>query len=229
MLLRGSFDISWKGASHRIGPRADVFSGYPHAVYLPARTPFRVVAQRRLRARRLPRAVRGKPSRRASSGPRTAATRFAAAATRRARSSTSCRRRSPPIGCCSARCSRPAATGRAIRRTSTTPIDPPREVKLEEIYYYRFEEPDGYGFQRVYTNRRDRHAARSTHGDVVAGARRISPVCYSLRIQRLLPERAGRHAPIDGGQRRSALRALSPRLAGARSAGAAGRAAGGGN
>ena len=29
--------------------------------------------------------------------------------------------------------------------------DPPREVDLEEIYYFRFRDPDGYGFQRVST------------------------------------------------------------------------------
>ena len=45
MLLRGEFDVSWEGASHRIGPRTDVFTDYPHAVYLPARTRFRVVAR----------------------------------------------------------------------------------------------------------------------------------------------------------------------------------------
>src|SRR5258706_623608 len=45
VLLRGEFEIGWVGASHRVGPRADVFSSYPHAVYLPARTRFRLVAR----------------------------------------------------------------------------------------------------------------------------------------------------------------------------------------
>ena len=36
VLLRGLFEVSWDGTSHRVGPRADVFGGYPHAVYLPA-------------------------------------------------------------------------------------------------------------------------------------------------------------------------------------------------
>src|ERR1700704_7214882 len=45
VLLRGEFEVRWAGASHTIGPRADVFSAYPHAVYLPARTPFRVVTR----------------------------------------------------------------------------------------------------------------------------------------------------------------------------------------
>jgi 5-deoxy-glucuronate isomerase len=45
--------------------------------------------------------------------------------------------------------------------------DPPREVDLEEIYYFRFRDPNAYGFQRVYTQRRD-DTVRVTHGDVVA-------------------------------------------------------------
>jgi 5-deoxy-glucuronate isomerase len=45
--------------------------------------------------------------------------------------------------------------------------DPPREVDLEEIYYFRFRDANGYGFHRVYNNRRD-DTVRVTHGDVVA-------------------------------------------------------------
>jgi 5-deoxy-glucuronate isomerase len=43
---------------------------------------------------------------------------------------------------------------------------PPGEVKLEEIYYYRFEHPDAYGIQRLY----DRHSDRAVtvrHGNVM--------------------------------------------------------------
>ena len=44
--------------------------------------------------------------------------------------------------------------------------DPPREVKLEEIYYYRFDDPAAYGFQRLYDKRRDQ-TLTVRHGDVV--------------------------------------------------------------
>ena len=39
--------------------------------------------------------------------------------------------------------------------------NPPREVDLEEIYYFRYQDADGYGFQRVYNEspRRDRFAS----------------------------------------------------------------------
>ena len=42
VLLSGTFRIRWEedGREHSVGPRASVFSGYPHAVYLPAGTAF---------------------------------------------------------------------------------------------------------------------------------------------------------------------------------------------
>ncbi len=98
--------------------------------------------------------------------PKIADSKFAAAATRRGRSSTSCRPGSRPIGCWCARFLRRRATGRAILRTSTIVDRPPGEVKLEEIYYYRFEHPDAYGMQRLYDRRSDRTVTVG-HGDVV--------------------------------------------------------------
>ena len=101
MLLRGEFE-RWPGGSHRIGPRADVFAAYPHAVYLPAGVRF-VSGLGGLGNRRLPRLVTVRPEKLGLAprviGRATAATRFAAAATRRGRSSTSCRRRFRPTVC----------------------------------------------------------------------------------------------------------------------------------
>ena len=45
---------------------------------------------------------------------------------------------------------------------------PPREVKLEEIYYYRFADRDAFGFQRLYDHGKGGDQALTvTHGDVV--------------------------------------------------------------
>ncbi len=46
--------------------------------------------------------------------------------------------------------------------------NPPGEVDLEEIYYYRMRQPDGYGFQRLYTadGARD-ETVKVVDGDVV--------------------------------------------------------------
>jgi 5-deoxy-glucuronate isomerase len=46
--------------------------------------------------------------------------------------------------------------------------NPPVEVDLEEIYYYRMRQPDGYGFQRLYTANGSRdETVKVVNGDVV--------------------------------------------------------------
>jgi 5-deoxy-glucuronate isomerase len=46
--------------------------------------------------------------------------------------------------------------------------NPPGEVDLEEIYYYRMRQPDGYGFQRLYTADGSRdETVKVEDGDVV--------------------------------------------------------------
>ena len=99
--------------------------------------------------------------------------------------------------------------------------DPPREVDLEEIYYFRFRDPNGYGFQRVYTKRRD-ETVRVTHGDVVAVRDGFHPFVTAYGYDAYYLNVLAGDAAIDGGQRRSALRALPARVAAARSAAAAG-------
>src|SRR4029453_11482860 len=48
VLLGGLASITWSGerVPPRLGPRRDVFSEYPHAVYLPPRTPYELRAER---------------------------------------------------------------------------------------------------------------------------------------------------------------------------------------
>src|ERR671938_1911209 len=45
VLLRGACRVEWQGGAADLGPRRDVFAAYPHAIYLPPRTPFRVTAR----------------------------------------------------------------------------------------------------------------------------------------------------------------------------------------
>ena len=54
--------------------------------------------------------------------------------------------------------------------------DPPREAYLEELYYYRFARPEGWGFARVYTPERDLDAAYAvTDQDVLLIPRGYHP------------------------------------------------------
>jgi 5-deoxy-glucuronate isomerase len=175
VLLRGTFVVSWAGVTHRVGPRADVFRDYPHAVYLPARTAFTIVA-----------------------------TSECEVADCRAPSQLSIGS-AGPSGLVAPRVIRPEDCGFEIRGGGNatrqivdilapafaadrllicevyTPSgnwssypphkhdtdNPPHEAALEEVYYFRYKDPNGYGFHRVYTSRRD-ETVRVTHGDVVA-------------------------------------------------------------
>jgi len=166
VLLRGELDVSWAGASHRIGPRRDVFDGYPHAVYLPARTPFKLVADTACeiadcRARSsgafAPRLIRPEDCGYEIRGGGNATRQIvdilppAFAADR--------------LMLCEV--FTPGGNWSSYPPHKHDTDNPPGEVDLEEVYYYRFRHRDGYGFQRVYNGRRD-DTLRVTDGDIVA-------------------------------------------------------------
>jgi 5-deoxy-glucuronate isomerase len=166
VLLSGEFDVSWNGTSHRVGPRVDVFSGYPHAVYLPARMPFRVVARsaceiadaRVASTRKLvPRLIRPEDCGYEIRG--------GGNATRQIVDIIPPAFDADRLLICEV--FTPGGNWSSYPPHKHDTDDPPREVDLEEIYYFRFRDPNGYGFQRVYTRRRD-ETVRVTHGDVVA-------------------------------------------------------------
>jgi 5-deoxy-glucuronate isomerase len=172
VLLRGKCRVEFAASGSRqradavvLGPRRDVFSGYPHAAYLPPRTRFRVIAHElaELADARAP-----------------ARKRFEARLIRpedcgfEIRGGGNATRQIvdilPPA----------AAADRLLICEVFTPagnwssypphkhdVDrPPAEVKLEEIYYYRFQDRDAFGIQRLYDKRSDR-TLTVTHGDVV--------------------------------------------------------------
>jgi 5-deoxy-glucuronate isomerase len=166
VLLRGEFEASWDGATHRIGPRADVFLGYPHAVYLPARTPFRIVAKgaceiadcRAASTRALePRVIRPEDCGYEIRG--------GGNATRQIVDILSPSFPADRLLICEV--FTPGGNWSSYPPHKHDTDDPPREVDLEEIYYFRYRDANGYGFHRVYTRRRD-DTVRVTHGDVVA-------------------------------------------------------------
>jgi 5-deoxy-glucuronate isomerase len=166
VLLRGAFHISWTGAHHRAGPRADVFSGYPHAVYLPARTPFELVAdtaceiadcRARSTASFAPRLIRPEDCGYEIRG--------GGNATRQIVDIMPPAFPADRLLICEVYT--PSGNWSSYPPHKHDTDDPPREVDLEEIYYFRYKDPNGYGFHRVYSSRRD-ETVRVTHGDVVA-------------------------------------------------------------
>ena len=75
-------------------------------------------------------------------------------------------------------------------------------MDLEEIYYYRMKQPDGYGLQRLYTADGSRDdTVKVEDGDVVLVRDDAHPLRQRLRNRFLLSERAGGHPAVDGGER----------------------------
>jgi len=171
VLLRGLFDISWGGGRHRVGPRADVFASYPEAVYLPAGTAFRIVAGEPCEIADC-RATTSTPGRRPRLEPRMIRSgdcgyeiRGGGNATRQIIDIMPPSFPADRLLVCEV--FTPGGNWSSYPPHKHDTDDPPREVDLDEVYYFRFRDPDGYGFQRIYTDRRD-DTLRVAHGDVVA-------------------------------------------------------------
>jgi 5-deoxy-glucuronate isomerase len=179
VLLSGHCEVSFgtheETRRETLGPRRSVFAGYPHAIYLPPRTAFRVVAGERTeladgRAPAFAKATAGRP----------AGTKLEAKVIRpeqcgfEIRGGGNATRQIVdiiPPGFAADRllvCEvfTPAGNWSSYPPHKHDVDRPPGEVKLEEIYYYRFEHPDAYGMQRLYDRRSDR-TMTVRHGDVV--------------------------------------------------------------
>jgi len=166
VLLQGLLRVAWDGDSHRIGPRASVFAAYPQAVYLPAGTHARVEAiepsviadcrapstevfpARVIRPEDCGYEIRGGGN-----------------ATRQIVDILPPAFAADRLMLCEV--FTPGGNWSSYPPHKHDTDNPPGEVDLEEVYYYRFRHRDGYGFQRVYNGRRD-DTVRVTDGDVVA-------------------------------------------------------------
>jgi 5-deoxy-glucuronate isomerase len=180
-----SFDSHEEKRAEVLGPRRSVFAGYPHAIYLPPRTAFRVVASERteLADGRAPAFAKASASAKATADKtagRPSSTKLEARVIRpedcgfEIRGGGNATRQIVdiiPPGFPADRllvCEvfTPAGNWSSYPPHKHDVDRPPGEVKLEEIYYYRFEHPDAYGMQRLYDRRSDRTVTVG-HGDVV--------------------------------------------------------------
>jgi 5-deoxy-glucuronate isomerase len=169
VLLAGQCRVIFGDRVETLGPRASVFAGYPHAIYLPPGTAFRVEADEptELADGRAP-----------ATGRRTARLEARVIAPESCgfeiRGGGNATRQIvdiiPPdfpadrLLICEV--FTPAGNWSSYPPHKHDVDRPPGEVKLEEIYYYRFDHPDAYGIQRLYDSRADR-AVTVRHGDVM--------------------------------------------------------------
>ena len=180
VLLAGHCRITIDGRSETLGPRKSVFAGYPHAIYLPPRTAFRVEAEApteladgRALSRRRDLQVRIiKPEHCGFE------IRGGGNATRQIVDIIRPEFAADRLLVCEVYT--PAGNWSSFPPHKHDVDRPPGEVKLEEIYYYRFEHPDAFGFQRLYDLHPTAHSPRGGgpgrrtdrtvtvgHGDVV--------------------------------------------------------------
>jgi 5-deoxy-glucuronate isomerase len=170
VLLAGSCQIEYATAGRGtdvalLGPRESVFTSYPHALYLPAGAKFRVVADRETeladgrapaRKRLAPRAIRPEDCGFEIRG--------GGNATRQIIDIMPPAFPADRLLVCEVLT--PSGNWSSYPPHKHDADRPPAEVRLEEVYYYRFAHPDAYGFQRLYS-RRDDQTLTVRHGDVV--------------------------------------------------------------
>jgi 5-deoxy-glucuronate isomerase len=166
VLLQGKCRVVYQGGEAMLGPRSSVFAEYPHAIYLPRRMQFTVVADEATEV---------------ADGRAPARKTFTAQAIRpvdcgfEIRGGGNATRQIIDIMPPSFPADRlmlcevltPSGNWSSYPPHKHDADRPPTEVKLEEIYYYRFSHPEAYGFQRLYGRNTD-VTLTVKHGDVVA-------------------------------------------------------------
>ncbi len=155
------------GNWQNIGGRANVFSGLPHALYLPQSTSFRVMA---LTACDLAfcyaRATRSFPARLVTPADVEVEIRGGGNATRQINHILD--PSFPADRLLLVEVYTPSGNWSSYPPHKHDVHNPPGEVDLEEYYYYRVDHPDGYAIQKVYTkDRRIDQTLTVRDGDLV--------------------------------------------------------------
>ncbi|MFQ5737776.1 MAG: 5-deoxy-glucuronate isomerase [Acidobacteriota bacterium] len=168
VLLSGKCRICWEeGEEHTLGPRENVFAAYPHAVYMPAGTQFRVVADE------FTELAEGRAPSEKSFSPRLISPadcgfeiRGGGNATRQIIDIIPPDFPADRLLVCEVYT--PGGNWSSFPPHKHDRDNPPLEVELEEVYYYRFAQPEGFGFQRLYSADGSRDQTfRVREGDLV--------------------------------------------------------------
>lgn len=170
VLLSGMTSVVWSPGQRsraRLGPRRDVFTDYPHAVYLPPGTTFEVRATRRSEiAHCQSPAARVFPARVIRPEDCGLEVRGGGNATRQIIDILPPETAADRLLVCEVLT--PAGNWSSYPPHKHDRHAPPVEADLEETYYYRFSGPDGYGIQRLYTaDGRSDQTLRVIDGDLV--------------------------------------------------------------
>ncbi len=149
VLLGGKASVDWGEGPHEMGGRQDVFSGYPHAVYLPCGIPFEVSAITTCEFAdcRTPSSARLSP-RIITPGDCREEIRGGGNCTRQIVDVI--RPEFPADKLLICEVYTPSGNWSSYPPHKHDVHNPPLEVDLDEVYYYRISKPEGYAFQRLY-------------------------------------------------------------------------------
>lgn len=176
VLLGGRCRADWGEGNKRIGQRAHVFEGLPYALYLPAGSGARLqaeslceVAECRVpsTARHLPRLIT----------PEDVAVTLRGGGNASRQIVDVIRPEFPADKLMVVEVYTPSGNWSSYPPHKHDVHNPPVEVDLDEIYYYRTEHPAGYAYQRLYTRDGQRDLTLTVHdGDVVLVRNGYHPV-----------------------------------------------------
>jgi 5-deoxy-glucuronate isomerase len=167
VLLGGKAVVDWGEGPKEIGGRKNVFSGYPYAVYLPCGTPFEISASTDCEfadcrtpssARLVPRIITPVNCREEIRGGGNCTRQIV----------DLIRPEFPADKLLICEVYTPSGNWSSYPPHKHDVHNPPLEVDLDEIYYYRVSRPEGYAFQRLYDAAGTRDETLTlTDGDLV--------------------------------------------------------------
>jgi len=160
VLLSGTGEVTWEDGRAVLGPRDTVFGGYPHALYFPAGHQFEIRAESLLQLAdcRTPMWSEAEAERRTGERPQPRAIRpedcgyeirGGGNATRQIVDILPPAFPADRLLICEV--FTPSGNWSSYPPHKHDADNPPAEVDLEETYYYRMRDPDGFAFQRLYT------------------------------------------------------------------------------
>ena len=167
VLLGGKCVADWGEGEQKIGERAHVFDGLPYAIYLPAtsRAQLRAETQCELAECRVPSSARFKSQ---LISPKDVKTNLRGGGNASRQIVDVMPPDFPADKLMVVEVYTPSGNWSGFPPHKHDVHNPPAEVDLDEIYYYRMERPEAYAHQRLYTRNGSRDLTLTVHdGDVV--------------------------------------------------------------
>lgn len=167
VLLGGKCVADWDEGQHLIGERAHVFDGLPHAIYLPtgSRAQLRAQTECEFAECRVPSTARGKPQ---WITPKDVKSSLRGGGNASRQIVDVIPPDFPADKLMVVEVYTPSGNWSSYPPHKHDVHNPPSEVDLDEIYYYRIDRPGGYAHQRLYTRDGQRDLTLTVHdGDAV--------------------------------------------------------------